>query len=264
MELVRFDTQKLVDPEISGIEYQQGELWGYEVREYLLSKWGRQCAYCGKKDLRLEVEHIQPKSSGGSNRVSNLTIACHGCNQKKGDKPIEEFLKKKPELLASIIKQANTPLKGAAAVNATRWKLFQTLNQILSVQTGTGGMTKMNRLIAGLPKDHWIDAACVGVMPSQPILKTCQPLPIKAVGRGGRQKAALNKYGYPIRHNPLKPIFGWLTGDYARHPLYGIGRVTPRSKGSFVLTLKDKTQKSVKHKDLDPVFRRDGYAYRFK
>ena len=27
--------------EISGVEYQQGELQGYEVREYLLEKWGR-------------------------------------------------------------------------------------------------------------------------------------------------------------------------------------------------------------------------------
>ncbi|MFB2979437.1 HNH endonuclease [Microseira sp. BLCC-F43] len=140
------------------------------------AKWGRQCVYCGKKDITLEVEHIHPKSSGGSNRVSNLTVACRCCNQKKGDKSIEEFLKKKQYLLASIVKQAKTPLLDATAVNATRWKLFQTLNVLLRVQTGTGGMTKMNRVKAGLPKDHWIDAACVGVMPSQPILKTCQPL----------------------------------------------------------------------------------------
>ena len=46
-ELVRFDTQKLQNPEVSGVEYQQGELFGYEVREYLLEKWGRKCAYCG-------------------------------------------------------------------------------------------------------------------------------------------------------------------------------------------------------------------------
>ncbi|NEO55135.1 MAG: HNH endonuclease [Okeania sp. SIO3B5] len=44
-ELVRFDTQKLENPEISGVEYQQGTLYGYEVREYLLEKWHRKCAY---------------------------------------------------------------------------------------------------------------------------------------------------------------------------------------------------------------------------
>ena len=44
MELVRFDTQKLNNPEISGTEYQQGTLYQYEVREYLLEKFNRTCA----------------------------------------------------------------------------------------------------------------------------------------------------------------------------------------------------------------------------
>ena len=53
------------NPEISGKEYQQGELAGYEVREYLLQKWGRKCAYCGVENVPFEVEHIHPKSKGG-------------------------------------------------------------------------------------------------------------------------------------------------------------------------------------------------------
>ena len=39
VEHVRFDLQKMANPEISGAEYQRGELRGYEVREYLLEKW---------------------------------------------------------------------------------------------------------------------------------------------------------------------------------------------------------------------------------
>jgi 5-methylcytosine-specific restriction endonuclease McrA len=62
MELVKFDTQALQNPEISGVEYQQGELMGYEIREYLLEKWGRKCAYCGQTEISLEVEHILPKA----------------------------------------------------------------------------------------------------------------------------------------------------------------------------------------------------------
>lgn len=71
-ELVRFDTQQMQDAEISGIGYQQGTLFGYEIREFLLEKWNRTCAYCGAKDTKLEIEHIQPRSKGGSNRISNL------------------------------------------------------------------------------------------------------------------------------------------------------------------------------------------------
>ncbi|NQE04404.1 CRISPR-associated endonuclease Cas9 [ANME-1 cluster archaeon GoMg1] len=54
--------------------------------EYLLEKWCRKCAYCGKTCVPVEIEHIVPKSRGGSDRVSNLTIMCHECNQQKGNK----------------------------------------------------------------------------------------------------------------------------------------------------------------------------------
>lgn len=91
LELVKFDTQKLQNPEITGVEYQQGELFGYEIREYLLEKWGRKCAYCGAVNMPLEIEHIIPKSRGGSGRVSNLTLACNGCNQAKGNLTAGEF-----------------------------------------------------------------------------------------------------------------------------------------------------------------------------
>jgi len=118
VETVRFDTQKMQNPEVSGMEYQQGELAGYEFREYLLEKWGRQCAYCGVQNVPLEVEHIQPRSKEGSNRVSNLTLACTKCNQKKGNKDVKDFLKGKPDRLKKIQAQAKASLRDTAAVNA--------------------------------------------------------------------------------------------------------------------------------------------------
>ena len=113
MELVRFDTQLIQNPEISGSEYQQGKLAGYELKEYLLEKWGRTCAYCGQTNTPLGVEHIYPKSKGGSDRVSNLTVACSKCNQLKSNQDVKEFLSGKPELLKQIQTQARLPLKDA-------------------------------------------------------------------------------------------------------------------------------------------------------
>lgn len=81
--------------EISGVGYQQGTLAGYEVREFLLEKWKRTCAYCGAKDTKLEIEHIQPRSKGGSNRVSNLCLAClfnEGLLRHDGHEEMSKFL----------------------------------------------------------------------------------------------------------------------------------------------------------------------------
>jgi len=94
MELVKFDMPLMENPEIEGVEYLQGELAGYELREYLLLKFGNLCAYrrdSSPCDALLEVEHIIPRSRGGSNRVLNLTIACRKHNQEKGDATAAEY-----------------------------------------------------------------------------------------------------------------------------------------------------------------------------
>ncbi len=261
MERVRFDMQKLMNAEIAGVEYQQGELAGYELREYVLEKWGRQCGYCGKKDTPLELDHIEPKSKGGSNRASNFLPACRACNQRKGNRPVEAFLKRKPELLGQIQAKRQQPLAAAAAVNATRQALFFALGALgLALRTGTGGQTKFNRRRLNIEKSHWADAACVGEVETL-VLKTERALRIKCKGQGGRQKAALDKYGYPIRHNPLRPIHGWRSGDMAEC-LGRLGRVTPRTTKSFCLTPFDGGKPFSRNMALfRRVHRFDGYAY---
>jgi 5-methylcytosine-specific restriction endonuclease McrA len=265
-ELVRFDTQKLQNPEMSGIEYQQGELFGYEVREYLLEKWGRKCAYCGAENTPLEVEHIVPRSKGGSDRVSNLTLACHKCNQAKGNQDIRDFLSGKPSVLARVLKQAKAPLKDAAAVNATRWALYRRLKETgLPVETGTGGTTKYNRTRLDLPKTHWLDAACVGrSTPENLVVEVSKPLPIQATGQGNRQRVLPNKYGFARGHRPRqKQFFGFQTGDIVKASVTngkyaGIhtGRVAVRSRPSFRLNAFD-----VHPKYLQTLHKADGYEY---
>ncbi|MBA3532948.1 MAG: hypothetical protein H0T73_13575 [Ardenticatenales bacterium] len=58
--------QALQTPEISGVEYQQGELAGFEVKAYVLAKWGYQCAYCDATQVPLEVEHIVARGRRGA------------------------------------------------------------------------------------------------------------------------------------------------------------------------------------------------------
>lgn len=266
-ELVKFDTQAIQNPEISGIEYQQGTLKGYECREYLLEKWNRQCAYCGVKNVALEIEHIQPKSQGGSDRISNLCLACHKCNQRKGNKDIKDFLKGKLDVLNRVLKQAKTTLKDAASVNSTRWALFNSLKSFgLPVSIGTGGQTKFNRIRFELPKAHWIDAACVGAVNAIKLVTT-KILKVKATGFGGRQRCQTDKFGYPQKHRPLRPILGFCTGDIVRANVPKgkykgtfTGRVCPMSHGygEFVI---DKKRRSIKLDYLTSIHRKDGYDY---
>lgn len=271
MELVKFDCHKLQNLSISGIEYQQGTLYQYEVREYLLEKWDRTCAYCGIKDVPLEVEHIVPKSRSGSNRISNLCIACVPCNQTKSNLDIKEFLADKPSLLKRILAQAKAPLKDAAAVNSTRWKLFDSLKSTgLPVVTGTGSQTKFNRTQQKLDKTHWLDAACVGNTPKLDVL-TSQPLLIKCTGHGNRQMCGTNKYGFPIRHRTNQKIHkGFQTGDIVKAVVTKgkklgnyMGRVLCRASGSFDISTHVGRVAGISHKYCSYIHKKDGYQYSY-
>jgi hypothetical protein len=131
----------------------------------------------------------------------------------------------------------------------------------LPVLAGTGGQTKFNRCRFGLEKTHFYDSACVGQIDKLSVLAN-QPLIITCKGHGGRQKAALNKYGYPIRYNPLKPIKGWQSGDLAVDSLGNLGRVNPRSQSnSFNFTVFEKKPHSIHVSKLRRVHQKDGYSY---
>lgn len=260
MELVKFDTQVMQNPEISGVEYQQGELMGYEVREYLLEKWGRKCAYCGATNMPLEIEHIIPKSRGGSNRASNLTLACNACNQCKGNQTAEEFG------YPAIQGKAKQPLKDVAAVNTTRWTLYRRLRQCgLPLEVGTGARTKYNRTKQNYPKEHWIDAACVGVSGEKVYIASgTTPLVVKATGRQSRIMCRPDKYGFPrTKAKQGRVHYGFQTGDIVlatipegKYTGLHIGRVAVRNRPSFRLNDFD-----VHPKYLKVLHHADGYSY---
>ncbi|MEZ2236533.1 RNA-guided endonuclease IscB [Microcoleus sp.] len=269
-ELVRFDLQQLENPEISGLEYQQGILCGYEIREYLLNKWNRKCAYCDIENVPLQVEHIHPKAKGGSNRISNLCLACEKCNQKKGTQDVEQFLVKKPDVLKRILAQAKRPLKDAAAVNSTRWALFSRLKETgLPVLTDSGGLTKFNRTRLQLAKTPWLDAACVGQVESLSVV-TSKPLLIKATGHGTRQMCRTDKFGFPSRYVPRnKFVKGFQTGDIVKAVVTSgkkigeyVGRVAVRTTGSFNISASELVQ-GISYKYCKTIHHKDGYSYSF-
>lgn len=270
-ELVKFDLQRLEYPKISGMEYQQGTLAGYEIREYLLEKWERACTYCGVREVPLQVEHIQAKARGGTDRVSNLCLACGSCNQAKGVQDIRVFLAEQPDVLARVLAQAKAPLRDATAVNTTRWELYRRLHALgLPVECGSGGLTKFNRTIRGLPKAHWIDAVCVGKKtPEQVHMDGVILLQITATGHGCRQKCNVNEIGFPCsKPKGAKKVKGFQTGDIVRAVVTSgtrqgvyVGRVLVRASGSFDIRTKQGRVQGISYRFCRQIHRCDGYSY---
>lgn len=290
IESVKFDSQLLENPDISGIEYQQGTLFGYEIRQYLLEEYGHNCQYCGgdSNDKRLEIEHKIPVSRGGSNRVDNLIIACRTCNQNKDNLTLEEYLVKLNSLknksnlnqiritkITAILKdgKVNKGLRYSAWVNSYKDKLIKEVKKIVpNIELSTGGRTKFNRTQKSLPKTHYYDALCVGNVPDKFNFKTNDVLEIKAYGRGSRFRGRTNSCGIITKNLPRqKSFYGFQTGDIVKANVTKgkkigtyFGRVAVRSTGYFNIQEKDKTIQGIKHCDCKIVQRNDGYSYNLK
>lgn len=274
MEMVNFDTHSItVGRQLYGKQYQHGTLYGYRIKQYLLEINNHTCAYCKKTNVPLQIEHIVPKSKGGSNNISNLTVACAPCNKKKGNKTAAQFGHPK-------ITGTTDFFKDMAAVNSSKNKLLELLQSTgLDVRTYDAGFTKYNRKISHLIKDHYIDAACVGEQPAKFNSKNITVLNIVAKGRGKRQVQLVDKYGFPrktkngiIAPRKLKRINGLTSGDFIEvdlshhkyHKCYYNTRVgAVRSKNNTLVFTANGNTIDVHTKYCRLLQRADGYDYLF-
>ena len=241
VETAEFDIQKIKNPNISGVEYQQGTLQGYNIRNYLLEKHGRKCFYCGKAVSDFEVEHMLPKSRGGSNRIDNLTLSCHDCNEKKGTLRAEEFIRQTLPAKKATAKLKQLPnekrlFKYMAHMNVTRWTLYNAIKEKYpNVKMAYGYITKYNRIQAGLPKAHHIDAKCITGFVTVPSMRQTA-IKVK-MRRHNRQlhRATFSKGHVRKAASLPTTVFGFQLYDlvlFDNHRYYIKGR---RSSGKFVL-----------------------------
>jgi 5-methylcytosine-specific restriction endonuclease McrA len=271
VETVRFDLRALENPEIAGREYQQGTLLGYEVREWVLEARGRRCFYCGAEGVPLQMDHVRCRAHGGTSRPTDLVPCCGKCNQEKGARPVEEFLRDKPDLLAKVLAALKKPLRDAAAVNTTRLAVLERLELLgLPVRAWSGGRTKWNRSRFGVPKSHALDAACTGDVRALCDWQDRAVLLIRSTGRGARQRARVDAHGFPRGHcSRTKRHFGFATGDLVRAVVTRgkkrgtyTGRVAVRATGRFNIQRPGQpTVQGISHRDCRLLMRGDGYGY---
>ena len=159
VEVASFDIQKIKNPAISGIEYQQGEqLDFWNVREYVLFRDGHTCQCCkGKsKDKILNVHHIESRHTGG-NAPNNLITLCETCHlgYHKGTVKLPKTIKR------------GMSFRDATFMGIMRWYLYNKLKETYpNVNLTYGYITKNTRIANGLQKDHYIDARCISGNPS--------------------------------------------------------------------------------------------------
>jgi hypothetical protein len=273
IQIESFDTQRLDNPGIHGNEYQHGTLFDYEAREYLLKKYNHSCVYCGASDVPLQLNHLIPKSSGGTDRVSNLVTACRKCVTRRGDKPLADWVKDKTKL-ASIKASIKRPMLDVAAMNAIKNKLvevFKTNFPEVSVDVHGASLSKFNRHNLGIPqKNNALLAACVG--PVDELTGWQVPiLHVKSTGRGQYKRTTLDRFGFARGHlMRQKFVHGFKTGDVVKADIpKGVykgswqGRCVVRASGSFTIQTPGKLIGHASYKNCTIVQRSDGYSYSF-
>lgn len=149
VEVAAFDIQKIKNPDIEGIQYQQGEQAGFwNTREYVLYRDGHQCQHCkGKsKDSVLNVHHIVSRQIGGD-RPENLITSCETCHRKHHAGELK--MKVKP----------SNGLKAETFMSTVRWMLINHLkDRGEAVRHTYGYITKRQSINQNLPKSHISDA----------------------------------------------------------------------------------------------------------
>jgi len=149
VEVAAFDIQKIKNPGISGVDYQNGPQKDFQnVREYVLHRDNHTCQNCHGKsgDIILEVHHIVSRQIG-SNRPDNLITLCKTCHEKVSQEKL--ILNVKP----------SKEFKAETFMTAVRWKLINKLREMGNTVNPTYGyITKSKRTELGLPKSHTNDA----------------------------------------------------------------------------------------------------------
>lgn len=247
------------------------------LREKLYKKWGKKCVYCDAIGVPLELDHVIPRSHGGSDRPSNLVPACCDCNRDKGDRSLQDFLKNKPLLLARLLSELKRPMSDAAALFLMRPVLREALERCTpSLNISVTDQRKDNLARLRLPERPALEAACVGRTHAL-IGWNQRVLQIKCMGRGSYRRTGNFVRGRKRGDHRSRQIFGerkikygFQTGDIVKAEIpngknKGIhrGRATVFSSGRIRISTEHGDFYTT-HSRCRLIQRSDGYSYSYQ
>ena len=199
IERNKFGPQLMTNPDISGVEYQHGTLFGWQVRAYVLDRDNGRCVYCRRRNVRLELDHVRPRATG-SDRVDNLVASCRDCNRDKSNRPVEQFLADRPELLEHILSRLQrSDLASATHVNAALPAIIRDLWQIgIPLSSTDAASVSWARQQLNVPKTHCYDAALQGREFSSVACLPNRVLVLRPNNGRAKQKASVDRHGTPL------------------------------------------------------------------
>lgn len=259
VEVASFDIQKIKNPNITNLEYQEGEMLEFwNVREYVLFRDGHKCQCCkGKsKDDILNVHHIESRQTGG-NAPSNLITLCETCHKAYHKGEIE---------LPKTIKRG-MKFNDATFMGVMRWAFYNKLKEEYSnVSLTYGYITKNTRINEELDKDHFIDARCISG--NVKALNNDKVWYFKKIRRHNRQlyKDTVFKNGYRKKNQCAYEIFGYHRYDLVKYDGKLCYINSLRTSGSFqIKDMFDKNyEKNITYKKIKLVQIRNGFITNFK
>lgn len=217
-EIGNFDLHKLVNPDVEGTGYQEGDQHGFwNVREYVLWRDKHECQACHGKsgDPILTIHHIRQRRDRGSDRPANLVTLCKTCHKAHHNK--------QPLKL-----NAPPAMRAATHFNTIKTYVMRATTGI-SRSTTFGYITKARRVEMGLPKSHINDAFVIAGGRKQ---ARASIVYLGAFYR--RQNRKLRKGARSHIRNTIPQAFGFRRGDRVRMPGKGEGFIYGlRSSGSF-------------------------------
>ena len=166
VEAGKFDMQKIINPDIRGKEYQQGNTYQFwNDRYYIFARDNYTCVVCKDKGegKRLRTHHIIPRKDGGSDRVGNQITICEKCHIGYHNGKIKHKFSEPKEY------------KEMPFMNIIRQRVLQGTNYGITY----GNITQVNRGWLGLDKSHCNDA--IAISGASKVTKDCKPFCIKQV-----------------------------------------------------------------------------------
>ena len=153
IEVGKFDTAKMINPEIQSVDYQHGQTYGYyDVRYFVFARDEYTCQVCKRKNKVLHTHHVVYRSEGGTDRADNLIAVCTDCHTSENHKPggvLYRWMKEHKK-----VKQYKEP----PFMNILRIRTFR---KYPDAEITYGSETSPRRKELGLEKTHCNDAIAI-------------------------------------------------------------------------------------------------------